>query len=241
MTMTTENTSAEQGLPPEVTEAPAIVNEGAQDTTVPETTPEPTPEVTEAPVATPAPTKAPVVRNVTPAVRPAQQKAAADVQVAEVAQKAEPTFEETVAAFKKVALPVTQGLISSLEKYLDKMAPKKPISPAVGSLAQYELWLALRSIMNQEPDGFKQCWNLFLGFVHQHSKGCFSEYNAFRFADQWQWSGDDLHAFQCTLNLAMLTADPQNRVTGLKQVDIGRSTEVGFTEAAKNNLISFYS
>lgn len=242
MTMTTENISAEQGLPPATeapTDSPAILNEGVQDTAAPEVSP--TPEATEAPVATPAPTKAPVVRNVTPAVRPTQQKATADVQVAEVAQKAEPTFEETVAAFKKVALPVTQGLISSLEKYLDKMAPKKPISPAAGSLAQYELWLALRSVLGQDPDTFKQAWNLFLGFVNQHSKGCFNEYNAFRFADQWQWSTEELHAYQCLLNLSILTADPLTRSTGLKQVDLGRSTSIGFTETAKNNLIMFYS
>lgn len=207
-----------------------------EDTVVPDVAPEPTPE------PTPVPTEAPVVlsadvleKQVAEATKPAR------VQVTQVAQKAVGRYEQLLANLEANGANETKTVINSLKKYADNMDPKKPMSPAQGTMHQYELCQTLRYALNTDPDTFKELWQFVLAFAHKHAAGVFSDRYIFRFPDQWQWSEEMLMAHQRLVNIIKLTANPQTRANGLKQVVLGRSMEVGFTNRGQQNILNFYS
>lgn len=213
-------------------------------TTSEQQTPELTPEPTQAPKATPEPTVEP-----TPAPTQAPAKLTSDAieaqapvatKVTQVAQKAVGRYEQLLANLQAKGQAETKVVINGLLNYADKMDPKKPMSPAQGVMHQYELASTLRYALNTEPETFKEVWQFVLAFAKQHSNGVFHMRHINRFPEQWQWGEELLRAFLCTVNIITLTADPQTRITGLKQVHLGRSMQVGFSERAQQNVLSFY-
>lgn len=210
------------------------------DQAIPEVTLEPTqaPEATPAPTAepTPAPTKAPQ-KLTSDALEPPAPVA---TKVTQVAQKAVSRYDQLLANLQAKGQDETKIVINGLLNYAKKMDPKKPMSPAQGVMHQFELASTLRYALNAEPEVFKEAWQFILAFAKEHANGVFHIRHINRFPEQWQWGEEQLRAFLCIINIISLTADPQTRATGLKQVHLGRSMQVGFSERAQQNVLSFY-
>lgn len=154
------------------------------------------------------------------------------------------TNGELDAIFKQMLVNGTsaeKGLVNALESYLRGMAPGTIIDADVGARHQYNLWQALRNVVQSSPDGeFNRLWNMVLAFAHQHRQGVFGDRYVFRFSESWRYDLDELDAFQRLLNLINLTANQAEREKGLRNVDLTRSLDKGFNEHGRARLVSFY-
>jgi hypothetical protein len=132
-------------------------------------------------------------------------------------------------------------LIASLDAYISNMAPNKQLSPSEGAKHQYNLWKIIQNVINlsQEKD-FAKLYRILLNKFKEHENGVFGSKLVYRFADAWGNSQEDLASMQKILNLMKLTCSPNSRISGLRQVDLGKSISTGFTDVGKRRLIEFY-
>lgn len=205
----------------QTSQAPATTDQGTQEATKAVETNQPAPA---APAAQPAPTPAPakVVEQTQPVVK-------------------QSAFEALVAKAKQGSVS-ERNLIVELETYLEAMAPGKPVVPKQGNNSQYRLWINLRNLINNVDDQaqFKQLWNIVLAYFVEYKNGVFHDRYVFRFSEEWDRSLDELNAYQRLINLIKLTADANTRANGLKQIDIDRTLQIGFTDAGRGRLLNFY-
>lgn len=132
-----------------------------------------------------------------------------------------------------------KSILGQLEVYGEKMKPGRPMATVEdGAKNQYALWKTIEGASKLPMDQFRKAWNIILAFANTNP--CFNDRYIFRFAEYWIWNTDELDAFQRILNLIKLTADPEKRVNGLKQVSLDRTLEKVFTQEAKQNIIAFY-
>lgn len=213
-----------------VTETPAV------DTSVKEAAPTPAPAPQKPQVQikpAPTPTPAPVVTNTqTPA--PAKETPA----------PANASFDVLLQNLKNKGSLSEKSLIQSLESYLVAMQPGRPITDTEGMQHQYTLWRTIHSVVHQVThEDFAKHWNLLLAFFAQYQgdNQVFHDRYVFRFSEHWTRDESELQAFQRILNLIKLTSNPNTRKQNLKQVSLNRTLEVGFSEEARQKLLSFYA
>lgn len=210
------------------TSSPSIQDQGVNDTTLTSSvadTQNKEPEVTTANVETNT--------NTTP-----ETDKVANPIVTET-RATEPTeIEAYFESIRKDGAPELKNLLLALEQYAINMAPGKPVPTEAGAKHQYGLWRAIYSVTLLPMDKFRKAWNLLLAF--SLTNRVFELRYIFRFSEYWTWSTDELDAFQRIINLIKLTAKPDERQIGLKQVSLDRTLEKGFTQEAKQNIIAFY-
>lgn len=187
----------------------------------------------EAPAAAPAPVAKPAV------VTTAPQKTAPVVSLKQPAP-----VEGFRAAIEKMKVDGTKDekkLIANIEQYMQRMAPGQPMSGDDGARNQHALWKLIQGLVERAPqEEFRKLWNILLGYFEESKDGVFGDRYIFRFAESWHHSEAELTAFQRILNVIKLTSNANERSKGLRQVDLGRSLETGFTEEARQRLLTFY-
>lgn len=170
----------------------------------------------------------------------AEAKKAAE-KVEEVIQEVVSAFEAKVAAIRAEGTVAGKALVHAFDLYFEAVLPGKPVDPDAGARAQFAFWRALYTVIHSAPqEEFKPLWNLVLAYFNNHAEDIFHSRYVFRFSESWSGSAVELAAFQRLLNLIHLTANPQTRAAGLKQVDLGRSLADFFTEEDRQRLITFY-
>lgn len=151
-------------------------------------------------------------------------------------------FQSLIESIRQTGNEDEKQLIASLSDYIVRMAPDSKLTNDEGARYQYNLWKAISNLAeNVSADRFKRCWNILLLYFKEYKNNVFAERYVFRFSEYWRWSGDELKALQCIINILMLTNNIETRTLGLKQVDLRRSLEVGFTDLAKQKIINFYN
>lgn len=133
------------------------------------------------------------------------------------------------------------GVIETILKYLVDMAPGKMIAEADGARCQATLFRALQTAINLVEQDFQLLFATILKIVDEHSKGCFGIRHAYRFSDVLTMSTSDRHGFARILNLMSTAAPVAGRNNAMKQVDMIRSLEYGFTEAGKRRVLTFFN
>lgn len=172
----------------------------------------------------------PVVQEVVPAV------------VTETVPTVDTTdFDKLLAELKLKGTSEEKSLIHTLETYVEKMAPGRPMNSTEGAQHQYTLWMALFNVIHNAPSSqFKSLWNIVLAFFKKHEKGALGECYYNRFSEMWKYDLRQLAAYQRLVNLISLTADPETRAVGLRQVNLDVTLSEGFSEDGRNRLIMFY-
>lgn len=152
------------------------------------------------------------------------------------------TFDGAILEIKENGTVAEKSLCNVLETYIERMAPLKPISPEEGARAQYSLWKALSTLLENGPDNeFKKLWELILKYFDNYKDGVFGDRYIYRFSQNWTWAKTENEAYIRLLNLIKVSANPITRSMALRQVNLDATMQVGFSEMAKNRLISFYA
>ncbi len=212
------------------TDAPQATTEGSQDTTAaaPEETAapaaEPTPEPTPEPVA-------PVVEETTQSAAPAvvSQSSAEEAAPVAVAEAPKPQFGA-----------IGSRVMSILNDYAVKMAPRRPVTEAQIIEQQRLLFEAIQKTVNDSGDDFEPLLKAVLAFIEANKTGVFHETRVFRGMDNLPMATNDRTAFTRLINLFKLVANPQGRKLALKQVDLHASLQYGLSESGRNRLLSFF-
>ena len=220
VTSTNEDTNVTESNEEVTTDsqAPVVTDQGVEDTT--------------APVETES-------KSLVEEVKETVTKAVETVK--EVIQEVVSAFEAKIAAIRAEGTIAGKALVHAFDLYFETMLPGKPVDPETGARAQFAFWRALYTVIHSAPqEEFKPLWNLVLAYFNNHAEDIFHSRYVFRFSESWSGSAVELAAFQRLLNLIHLTANPQTRAVGLKQVDLGRSLGDFFTEEDRQRLITFY-
>ncbi len=231
---TQDNTGAAPSEAP-VPEAPAVAAPVAADT--------PTAPVTETPVVqeTQAPAEVPQAPAVTVMADPVPATVEEVQQPAETNDSNLSDFGRLLKHVKAEGTVVEKQLVQRMEAYLDAMAPGKVMSPQSGASYQYELWNILEFAFDKAPrEEFNSLWTLLLGFFKEHENGALGPRYVNRFSQHWMQAAIKLTGLQRLINLLMVTARPENRVQGLKTVDIDRTLTDGITPEGRSRILNFY-
>lgn len=210
-------------------------------------------------VKEPAPVVNVEVKTAAPEVKETLEVKAVEVKAAVVEVKEE--VKQTVSTTVKTEAPAepssnlsilkakieasgseaAKKLVASLESYIGAMRPGVPVTGEKGNQQQQALWFAIRNtVENSKPEDFRQLWFIILSYFHHHKNGALGPRHLFRFAESWSRSLEDLKGFQKILNIIRLTADPEERESGLKQVDIASNLQDGFTEEGRSRVVQYY-
>jgi hypothetical protein len=151
-------------------------------------------------------------------------------------------FEDRMNVIKASGTAAQISLITALEKYLKMMRPGVPVERNVGARNQYDLWKSILFITEDAPaEDFKKTWNILLAYFEEYKEQCFHDRYIYRFAEFWIWSESELAGFQRIVNLIKLTCNISERNKNLKLVVLDKTLELGFTDNARQRVISFYS
>lgn len=135
-----------------------------------------------------------------------------------------------------------QLVLSTVVEYVTTMHPKRPLEPAKMLRQQTGLYRALTTAINRlEAEEFTVVWGWLLQQFSLYRKGVFAERYVFRGFEDMPLPEVDRKAFQRLLNLIVLTADPKSRPVALRQVDMGKTLELGVTEPGRQRLHAFYN
>lgn len=152
-------------------------------------------------------------------------------------------FDQYVNKIKESGTVAEKKLVEAIEHYIDAMQPGKPVEPNQGARNQYSFWRVIYNVVeksNQEE--FKPLWKILLAYFNQYNKRNDVFYYRYvnRFSEFWVNGEDELRAYQKIINVMGLTCDPESRSKNMKQFDMNRTFDVGFTEVGRSRLIQFY-
>jgi hypothetical protein len=205
------------------TQTPEVSDAGTQDTsTQPKTNSKQTQQ---------APAAAPVVMVTKPT------PVATPKQTAPVVTP----FSDFVANLTTTGTTSQKYVIGIINSYISDMAPGIKMTQVDGAKHQEYLWNLIKNVVNLDPEEFKKAWTVLLAFFNNYADGVFNDRYVFRFFEVVNLDPASIAGFQNILNLIKLTAEPSTRAASLKQVDLEKTTNKGFTEKAKQNIMSFYS
>lgn len=207
---------------PAPVQAPEVINQGTQ--------------AEEKPAAPEVKVEAPQVAEVAEV-----KQTVSDTQSTEAVEVELTDFQRLQEKINASGTPTQQSLIYNLESYISKMKPGVPMDVTRGSALQSQLWHTIRAVAEDaKPEDFRSLWHILLMYFKEHKDAVFGPRHIFRFAESWTRDVDHLAGFQSIVNLLRLTADPATREEGLKQVDISRSLEKGFTEQGRTRIVQYY-
>lgn len=217
-TSPSDSTQAEGTFTSESDQALKLVEEGNAAPGVVDAPKEETPPPAPAPAPTPAPISEIKVTAPTP----------------------ELTFREQIEAVKAKAEPEVLDLIRALDKYVDVMAPGKPMTPEQGILHQYNLWDILHRTVELAPlPLFPRMWNIAIAYVREYQNGAFAISHSNRFTEHWGRNLDHLASFLELLDVLQISATRPKLVTKLKSIE--KVISKTFTEVGRGRLTSFYN
>lgn len=194
------------------------------------------PEVKETLEVKPVEVKAPVVE-----VKEEVKQTVSTTVKTEAAAAPVTHLDQLKAKIAESGSPAAKKLVDSLEAYLTNMRPGLPLTSEKGNQQQQSLWFLIRNtVESSKPEDFRQLWHTILMYFNHHKTGALGPRHLFRFAESWSRGQDELRGFQKVLNIIRLTADPAERESGLKQVDIAANLQDGFSEEGRSRLVQYY-
>jgi len=151
-------------------------------------------------------------------------------------------FDTMVANLRKTGTVEQRAVIANFDDYLKTMALGIPIDPNDGVKKQFLLWNTIEMVLNRVSFGeFDTLWKIVLGYFHAHENGALHERAVYRFPEAWLYGQAELDTFHKMINLIKLTANPNARHSGLKQLDFNRTVaDPLLSEDAKARLAVFY-
>ena len=148
-------------------------------------------------------------------------------------------FDAMIAGLKITGSVAQQQVISILEAYVDNMKPSMPQNPSTIAVNQTKLWNLISNAIEVNDGSFKARWNLILAYYKQYANAALGAMYVNRLSANMNLSPAKLITFQNINHLAMVTADPAARDSGVKQTDFKRMM-VGLNSTATSNIIGFY-
>lgn len=141
----------------------------------------------------------------------------------------------------KEASSAGRGVVEAIYQYIADMRPNMPVSPEDGGRHQASLYRALSTLFNRVEGDFSLVYPAVLKLFEHHSSGVFAETHRFRFMDTAHTlGGKDRTALMNLVHLLTTTANPADRATSLKQIDLTKVLEHGVSEAGRNRVRQFY-
>ena len=221
--------------------------ENVQDTTVEVVEQEPTAVPTQAPTeaVTAAPTAAPTQA---PTVAPAKtanvnqsnthlNTATKDDSIINPGSD----FNERIAQLKVSGTPEQKFIIGEFETYLARMQPGLQVSVTQGAKYQENLWKAISTVIESHDRDFKSSWSLILAFFHNYANHAFHLKYLYRFNEQLAMPREAITLMEDVYTIISITADPKERQSLKKEVDINRAMRTGISEKGRSKLLNFYS
>lgn len=151
-------------------------------------------------------------------------------------------FEAKLKEAEKLNDVLTNELMLFMADYVLSMAPGVNIDLRAGAAKQKAFFKMLQKVIEKSTiDTFKTNWIIVLSYFWAYRRDkALGERYVNRFSEYWQNKDEDLTAYQRIVNLCLLSANPAERSKVLKQVDINKTLEIGFTEVGRNNVKTFY-
>lgn len=141
----------------------------------------------------------------------------------------------------KEASATGKAVVESIYQYIANMKPNMPVSNEDGGRHQAGLYRALHTLFNRVEGDFSLVFPAVLKLFEHHQNGVFAMTHRFRFMDHAHTlGGKDREAFMQLVHLLVTTANPVDRATSLKQIDLTKALEHGVSEAGRNRVRQFY-
>jgi hypothetical protein len=184
-----------------------------------------------APAAVPVPPPAPTV-VITSTVT------TTNTQVSETSAELSSLVERVKATNDKPSIDVISGFLD----YVNLMKPNKPMNEETGIKHQVKLYRMFQFMMNQPLADFNLVMATVLRIVDESKeKGAFADRYAFRFTEHSPLSKNDTDAFVRFMNLLVTISAVNGRKNAIKQVDLNRTLVYGFTDEARQRMLTFTS
>lgn len=156
----------------------------------------------------------------------------------------EPTttdFEATINRIRANPTSYQRALLDTLDTYIDRMKPNRPVTAEEGYKYQNSLYRAIMNTLNADIslDDFRVLWSVLLLYFKEYNAGVFHERYVCRFNEAWRGNPDELLAYNRLLNLLMNTAKAKSIKEVTKVVSLQKTTD-GFPEKAKQKLLALY-
>jgi hypothetical protein len=147
-------------------------------------------------------------------------------------------IERVKATNDKPSIDVINGFLD----YVNLMKPNKPMNEETGIKHQVKLYRMFQFMMNQPLADFNLVMATVLRIVDENKeKGAFADRYAFRFTEHSPLSKNDTDAFVRFMNLLVTISAVSGRKNAIKQVDLNRTLIYGFTDEARQRMLTFTS
>lgn len=135
-----------------------------------------------------------------------------------------------------------KALVSSMDKYLDIMAPGKAVEPSRGAMVQYSLWRTIKRVLEEDPrEEFKGLFIILLAYFKVNINGCFALTHRYRFTERWTKSQAEFTGLNNILNLLAIACEDNARRNINKEVHLTHALSTGFKDEARIRVLNFFS
>ena len=131
-------------------------------------------------------------------------------------------------------------VIATMKAYIEAMAPGKTMSDREGVAQQMVLWNVINNAVSHDED-FDKVFNLVIMFFREFKDSSLHENYVYRFTDSMTTGKDAIAAFLNMVNLLKVAAGLKNKKDIRQQVDLNRTMNATFNEAARQRVIGYFS
>lgn len=153
-------------------------------------------------------------------------------------------FEKTIKEIQANGTLEEKLIVDTMKAYVVDMAEGKPIDFTKAAQLQYGLWRTILATIERCPEEqFKKRWSLILQYFNKYSDDHqpLNSTMVYRYSEYWTKSNKELDVFHRMLNLILLTCNPANRRSALRQVSMEKTLKDLITEPGRQKLIGFYN
>lgn len=143
------------------------------------------------------------------------------------------------------ASPATKMLFDKLQKYMDAMNPRMPITEEDAGRWQVQLYSVLMGVINRIPnEDFEGAFTVLLSvFAHNQKTmdDVMHDANVFRAAANITLTNpEDRQTFFNLLHVIKIVADPKSRALALRQVDVNKALATrSITEVGRQRVLAY--
>lgn len=152
-------------------------------------------------------------------------------------------FENLIKGIQENGTLEEKLIVDKMNAYITDMTEGVPITFDKAARLQYGLWTTLYGTIEKSPEAeFPKRWSLILQYFNRYSGNHepLCDVMVYRYAEHWTRGVKELDVFQRILNLIILTCNPVNRRSGLKQVSMEKTLKDLISEAGRQKIIQFY-
>lgn len=168
------------------------------------------------------------------------QPAPAPVVEKLIVKQEDNSFEAKINRLRQSGTAAQKSVIAKMDLYFAQMKPGLPVDPVKGGAHQLAFYMALRQVCETEMTEFREAFKLILEYFRQYKDGALGDRYIFRFTENIQLTNTAMRPFLGLINLLRVAAEAKSREQVLKQVDLTRSLETGFSDQARQRIIQFF-